>query len=432
MKIKALNGFKDIVPGEVELWQKVENTARDIFSRFNFSEIRMPILEKTELFARSIGEATDIVEKEMYTFIDKQITMRPEATASLLRAYIQHGLHVQKPVQRLFTIGPMFRHERPQKGRLRQFHQMDVEVLGTPNPRVDAEIMAMGAMLLEKLGVTVSLEMNSLGCPVCRPGFRETLLAFIEDRKDALCDDCARRSKTNPLRVLDCKNPKCREQVEEAPSIQEHLCDDCDEHFAAVQNGLQQLGVKYSLNKFMVRGLDYYTRTTFEFITEDLGAQAAVGAGGRYDGLVEKLGGPKVPGIGFALGMERLVLLLQQKEKEADNSIVDIFVAGLGEKASEFAFPLVHTLRQNELKATTDHEGRSLKSQMKQANKVNARYVLIIGENELEQGQAVLRNMETQDQQEITIHTGIDELSQLLHDKCKPLNTLAQHLVNKL
>ncbi len=405
MKIKALNGFKDIVPGEVELWQKVENTARDIFSRFNFSEIRMPILEKTDLFARSIGEATDIVEKEMYTFVDKQITMRPEATASLLRAYIQHGLHVQKPVQRLFTIGPMFRHERPQKGRLRQFHQMDVEVLGTPNPKVDAEIMAMGAMLLEELGVTVSLEMNSLGCPVCRPGFRATLLAFIEDRKEALCDDCARRSKTNPLRVLDCKNSKCREQVEEAPSILEHLCDDCDEHFSAVQNGLQQLGVKYSLNKFMVRGLDYYTRTTFEFITENLGAQAAVGAGGRYDGLVEKLGGPKVPGIGFALGIERLVLLLQLQEEEADSSIVDIFVAGLGEKASKFAFPLVHTLRKKGLQMAMDHEGRSLKSQMKQANKVNARYVLIIGENELEQGQAVLRNMETQEQQDIAINS---------------------------
>ena len=419
MKIKALNGFKDIVPGEVELWQKVENTARDIFSRFNFSEIRMPILEKTELFARSIGEATDIVEKEMYTFVDKQITMRPEATASLLRAYIQHGLHVQKPVQRLFTIGPMFRHERPQKGRLRQFHQMDVEVLGTPNPRVDAEIMAMGAMLLEALGVTVSLEMNSLGCPVCRPGFRETLLAFIEDRKEALCDDCARRSKTNPLRVLDCKNPKCREQVEEAPSIQEHLCDECDEHFTAVQNGLQQLGVQYSLNKFMVRGLDYYTRTTFEFITEDLGAQAAVGAGGRYAGLVEKLGGPKVPGIGFALGIERLVLLLQQKEEKIDSSTIDIFVAGLGEKASEFAFPLVHTLRQKGLQVAMDHEGRSLKSQMKQANKLNARYVLIIGENELEQGQAVLRNMETQEQQDIAINADDNKMVSLLLQICQ-------------
>ncbi len=432
MKISALNGFKDITPDEVQLWRKVENSARNVFSRFNFSEIRMPILEKTELFARSIGEATDIVEKEMYTFIDKQITMRPEATASLLRAYIQHGLHVQKPIQRLFTIGPMFRHERPQKGRLRQFHQMDTEVLGTPNPRVDAELMAMGAMLFDELGITVRLEINSLGCPVCRPGFREALLSFIDDRKDKLCDDCARRSKSNPLRVLDCKNPKCREQVEEAPSIQEHLCDDCSEHFTTVQNSLQQLDIQYNLNKFMVRGLDYYTRTTFEFTTKDLGAQAAVCAGGRYDGLVEKLGGPKVPGIGFAIGMERLVLLLQQKEEVAESNPIDIFVAGLGEKASDFAFPLVHTLRRNGLLTAMDHEGRSLKSQMKQANKVNAKYVLIVGENELEEGKAVLRNMETQEQQDITINAGIDGLSQFLVGECKPLDNLAQRITKEL
>ncbi|MEN8200558.1 MAG: histidine--tRNA ligase [Thermodesulfobacteriota bacterium] len=435
MKIKALNGFKDIVPGEVELWQRVEDVARDIFSRFNFSEIRMPILEKTELFARSIGEATDIVEKEMYTFVDKQVTMRPEATASLLRAYIQHGLHVQKPVQRLFTVGPMFRHERPQKGRLRQFHQMDAEVIGSNNPRVDAELMAMGALLLEELGVNVSLELNSLGCPACRPGFRETLLAFIEERKELLCDDCRRRSTSNPLRVLDCKNPTCREQVEEAPSIQEHLCQECDDHFAAVQDGLQQLDIRYSLNKFMVRGLDYYTRTTFEFITGDLGAQAAVGAGGRYDGLIEQLGGPKkVPGIGFAMGMERLVLLLQQKNKEEaeTGAATDIFIAGLGEAASEFAFPLVHNLRQKGAVAAMDHEGRSLKSQMKQANKANARYVLIIGENELEQGQAVLRNMATQEQEEVAIGIQIEELSEFLLGECKPLNSFSQHLAQKL
>ena len=419
MKIMALNGFKDIVPDEVQLWRKVEKSARNIFSRFNFSEIRTPILEKTELFARSIGEATDIVEKEMYTFVDKQITMRPEATASLLRAYIQHGLHVQKPIQRLFTIGPMFRHERPQKGRLRQFHQMDIEVLGTPNPRVDAELMAMGAMLFDELDINVSLEINSLGCPICRPGFREALLSFIEDRKDNLCDDCARRSKTNPLRVLDCKNPKCREEVEEAPSIQEHLCGDCAEHFSTVQDSLQQLNISYNLNKFMVRGLDYYTRTTFEFTTKDLGAQAAVCAGGRYDGLVEKLGGPKVPGIGFAIGMERLVLLLQQKDEVVENSAMDIFVAGLGEKPTVFAFPLVHSLRQKGLLSVMDHEGRSLKSQMRQANKVNARFVLIVGENELESGQAVLKNMETQEQQDITIISDINEMADSLLQICQ-------------
>ena len=416
MKISALNGFKDILPGEVELWQHVEQVARDIFSRFHFSEIRMPILEQTNLFARSIGEATDIVEKEMYTFVDKQITMRPEATASLLRAYIQHGLHVQKPVQRLFTIGPMFRHERPQKGRLRQFHQLDVEVVGAASPRVDAELIGLGHMLLSELGVTVSLEINSLGCPECRPKFRETLLQFIDERKEKLCDDCKRRSSTNPLRVLDCKNPKCREQVEDAPSIQEHLCEVCATHFTAVQKGLDQLQVPYSLNKFMVRGLDYYCRTTFEFITKDLGSQSAVCAGGRYDGLVEQLGGPKkVPGIGFAMGIERLVLLLQQQDtKQTEEKGIDVFVVGLGEKASDFAFPLVHTLRQNKIIAAMDHEGRSLKSQMKQANKAGAGWALIIGEDELEKGVAMLRNMATKEQNEIAIVNNNNELLNIL------------------
>ncbi len=405
MKIQALKGFKDIVPGEVELWQYLEKVAREIFECFNFSEIRLPILEETELFARSIGEATDIVEKEMYTFVDKKITMRPEATASLLRAYIEHGMYVQKPVQRLFTIGPMFRHERPQKGRLRQFHQMDVEVLGSENPRVDAELMAMGAMLLGELGISVSLEVNSLGCPECRPGYRTQLISYITERLDALCGDCKRRSSTNPLRVLDCKVPTCREQMLSAPALQDHLCAPCADHFEKVQAGLKQLNVVYSLNKFMVRGLDYYCRTTFEFITSDLGAQAAVGAGGRYDGLVETLGGPKnSPGIGFAMGMERLVLLLQQQEKDYGTAeAVDLFIAGIGEHGSHGGFALAHALRAEKYKIAMDHEGRSLKSQMKQAHKACARFVLIIGDAELASGKGVLRNMATEQQQEVLL-----------------------------
>ncbi|MDK9705600.1 MAG: histidine--tRNA ligase [Desulforhopalus sp.] len=405
MKIQALKGFKDIVPGEVELWQHLERVARDIFLRFNFSEIRLPILEETELFARSIGEATDIVEKEMYTFVDKKVTMRPEATASLLRAYIEHGMYVQKPVQRLFTIGPMFRHERPQKGRLRQFHQIDTEVLGSENPRVDAELIAMGAMLLGELGISVSLELNSLGCPSCRPGYRAQLLTYITDRLDHLCGDCKRRSATNPLRVLDCKVPTCREQMHDAPALPDHLCAPCADHFQKVQEGLSQLGVPYSLNKFMVRGLDYYCRTTFEFITADLGAQAAVGAGGRYDGLVETLGGPKnTPGIGFAMGMERLVLLLQQQEKAVVAAEeVDLFVAGLGDNGGQAGFTLAHALRAEKLKIAVDHEGRSLKSQMKQAHKAGARFVLIIGDSELEAGKGLLRNMATEQQEEVVL-----------------------------
>ena len=407
LKIKALKGFKDIVPGEVELWQYLEKTARSIFERFNFAEIRLPILEETQLFARSIGEATDIVEKEMYTFVDKQVTMRPEATASLLRAYIEHGLYVQKPVQRLFTIGPMFRHERPQKGRLRQFHQLDVEVLGSQSPRVDTELMAMGALFFAELGINVSLELNSLGCPLCRPGYREVLVAYINERKDALCSDCKRRSETNPLRVLDCKVPSCREQIVDAPSILEHLCGDCSDHFKQVQDGLNQLGVDYALNKFMVRGLDYYCRTTFEFITADLGAQAAVAAGGRYDGLIETLGGPKDShGIGFAMGMERLVLLLEQNETEVKSSGIDLFVAGIGEEGARVGYGLAHGLRAKGLSVAMDHEGRSLKAQMKQANKASANFALIIGDSELESGTGVLRDMRNRDaeQQEVKLN----------------------------
>ena len=406
VKIQALKGFKDILPQEMALWRQLEEKARQVFERFTCEEIRLPILEETELFARSIGEATDIVEKEMYTFVDKKVTMRPEATASLLRAYIEHGLHVVKPVQRLFTIGPMFRHERPQKGRLRQFHQLDVEVLGSQHPRVDAELMAMAATLLDELSITTSLEINSLGCPACRPLYREKLLLFIEERKDSLCADCRRRSVVNPLRVLDCKVAGCRAQVEEAPSLVEHLCTECAEHFAQVRGCLEQLGIAHQVNKFMVRGLDYYCRTTFEFITGDLGAQAAVGAGGRYDGLIESLGGPKgCPGIGFAMGMERIVLLMQQRQGEQAVAApgVDLFIAAMGERAVARGFALGHELRRLGRSVAMDYEGRSLKSQMKQANKAAARYALIIGDDELAAGHGQLRPMDGEEQRTVEL-----------------------------
>ena len=385
------------------LWRKVEDTARDILARFNFDELRIPILEKTELFARSIGEATDIVEKEMYTFVDKKITMRPEATASMVRAYIEHGLYIKKPVQRLFTIGPMFRHERPQKGRLRQFHQMSAEVFGAENGRLDAELMTLAAMLFEELGVQVSLELNSLGCPQCRPVFRQRLLDFLTEKKDELCEDCTRRIDTNPLRVLDCKNKGCRVLVEDAPSIQEHLCGACADHFEVVQRSLSELGVKYRLNKFMVRGLDYYCRTTFEFVTTDLGAQAAVCAGGRYDGLVQMLGGPKVAGIGFAVGLERLVLLVQQQKRSGSIPGVDLFIAGLGEEAGALSYALANGLRRRGMRTAMDYESKSLKSQMKQADKAGSAYVLIIGDEEIEKEIGLLRNMETQEQMAVQL-----------------------------
>ena len=408
MTIQALKGFKDILPDEVGVWQHIEATARDIFHRFGFTEIRVPILEKTELFARSIGEATDIVEKEMYSFGDRNgdsITMRPEGTASVLRAFIEHGLQAKLPVQRLYTMGPMFRHERPQKGRLRQFHQMSVEVLGLDHPRLDAELIAMAWLILEELGLTTSLQVNSLGCPACRPAYKEALVNFLAARKDHICEDCQRRSLTNPLRVLDCKSSHCQEQYVAAPAIIDHLCPGCSDHFEQTKRSLDLLAVPYAVNPFMVRGLDYYTRTTFELITDALGAQSAVGAGGRYDGLVEQLGGAKnMPGIGFAMGMERLVLLLSQQNADAcPETATDLFVAALGEEATVKAFPLVHLLRRNGLQVAMDLEGKSLKSQMKQADRAKARFALILGEEELAKGEAVLRDMTSKEQQQVPL-----------------------------
>ena len=404
MKIQAINGFKDILPDSVARWQFVEQCARSIFERFGLLEIRMPILEKTELFVRSIGEATDVVEKEMYTFVDKGITMRPEATASIMRAFIEHGLHVQQPVQRLYTIGPMFRHERPQKGRLRQFHQLDAEIIGATEPQIDAELIAMGHLLFEELGLSVSLELNSLGCPVCRPPFKAALVTYLEQITDGLCDDCKRRTHTNPLRVLDCKKPGCRALVQEAPSLLDALCPDCDQHFRAVRQELELLNVPFQLNRFMVRGLDYYTRTTFEFLTTELGAQAAVGAGGRYDGLIEQLGGPPLTGIGFAMGLERIVLLLeQQSDDRLPKAAADLFIAALGTNLLPQCSRLTHLLRRSGIRAAIDYSGRSLKAQLKQANRINARFALIVGADEWTRQEGTLRNMSTQEQQPVSL-----------------------------
>ncbi len=427
MKIKALKGFKDILPPETSRWQRIESTARAVFARNGFHEIKVPILEKTGLFARSIGETTDIVEKEMYTFTDRNgdsITLRPEGTASVLRAFIEHALHTKQPVQKLYTIGPMFRHERPQKGRLRQFHQMSVEVLGADQPLIDAELMAMAWTVLTELGLAASLEINSLGCRECRPRFNAALLAFLEQCTD-LCPDCKRRRGKNPLRVLDCKNESCQAQYTGAPSIQDHLCDGCREHFAATEGALAAIGIPYTVNPLMVRGLDYYTRTTFELITNDLGAQSAVGAGGRYDGLVKQLGGPDLPGIGFALGMERLALLMAEKE-ETKNSPRGLFIAALGSEAQQQAFVWAHALRRQGLTVMMDYADRSLKSQMKQAGRLAA-HALIVGAEELEKHTAVLRDLATRDQRDIALPAAgaIDDWARTVSQKISRAETAA-------
>src|SRR5262245_10777105 len=318
MKITSVKGFSDILPEQVGLWQQVEAAARRVFEAYSFSEIRIPIIERTELFSRSIGETTDIVEKEMYTFKDSdetQITLRPEGTAGVVRTYIQSEMYKVEPVRKLYYMGPMFRRERPQKGRLRQFHQIGAEALGRSDPLIDAEILLLLSDFFSSLGLAeIALQLNSLGDSTCRPAYRERLLAFLRQRQDMLCANCRRRMERNPLRVLDCKEPGCIETTRGAPSILESLCAPCQEHFAVVQRLLTDSGVDFKLNSRMVRGLDYYCRTTFEWTTGKLGSQSAVAAGGRYDGLVEQLGGPAIPGVGFAMGVERLTMLLNMQE----------------------------------------------------------------------------------------------------------------------
>ncbi len=395
--IKAVRGFKDILPGESEKWAYLENLARKFFLSYGFREIRLPILEKTELFARSLGEATDIVEKEMYTFIDRQkesLTLRPEATAGICRAVIENGLYAQGKILKLFTIGPMFRHERPQRGRLRQFHQLNAEVFGSNAPGTDAELIALALDILDAGGARgLRLEINSLGCPVCRPAFREALKKFLAGLREKLCEDCQRRVERNPLRVLDCKRQECQSLYVDAPKLEDFLCPACKEHYFSVLKDLETLNIAYVKNPRLVRGLDYYVRTTFEIKAPDLGAQDTVAAGGRYDGLVKALGGPDIPGVGFAIGLERFLLIAELPEDLSPP--LDLFVAALGEEARRLVLPLVRNLRRHGLMVDLDHEGRSLKAQLKQANRLRARFALIIGEKELQEGKVLLRDMTT-------------------------------------
>jgi histidyl-tRNA synthetase len=410
--IKAVRGFKDILPSEIEKWQFIEKTARDVYESFGFSEIKIPILERTELFARSIGETTDIVEKEMYTFQDRSgdsLTLRPEATASMARAYLEHHLYTRDPVAKLYFIGPMFRHERPQKGRYRQFYQIDVEIFGAAHPMADAEVMVMLMEFFTQVGLNdVELQINTLGCEDCRPRYRKELTQFLSKNVAKLCADCKRRLETNPLRILDCKVETCREVIAGAPLIIDFICEGCADHFEKVRGYLKILNTPFVLNPRMVRGLDYYTRTVFEAVSEKLGEQKAVTAGGRYDYLMRDIGGPDIPGIGFAMGIERIVLLVQEREERA--RIPHLFIAALGEKAQLKAFEVAHQLHLHGIKAEIDYEGRSLKAQMRRANKLGARYVLMIGENELQAGRALLRDMERKVQEEIGLDEAAEEI----------------------
>ena len=406
--INGPRGTKDILPDTVAQWTHVEKVIRELCARYGYHEIRTPIFEHTELFLRGIGETTDVVEKEMYTFTDRgerSLTLRPENTASVVRSYLQNKLYAADALVKLFYIGSMFRYDRPQAGRYREFHQFGVEALGEASPAVDAEIIVLAVEFLRALGLQeLKLHLNSVGCPKCRPVYRERLQEFFRPHLEELCTDCRSRFERNPLRLLDCKNEHCHALAEDAPRITDCLCDECRTHFAEVQSYLTAAGVPFELDANLVRGLDYYTKTAFEVKYTPLGAQSAVAGGGRYDGLVEEVGGPPTPGIGFAVGLERVLLALEKQGLLPENQeAVDVFVVALGEEAQLPAFKLLRELRAAKLSAAMDFAGRSMKAQMKQANKKNARFVAILGEDEVKEASALLKDMKTSEQKKLAL-----------------------------
>ena len=414
--IQRVRGFRDILPDQIGRWQTIERLATEVFENFGFKEIRIPILEKTDLFARSIGKVTDIVEKEMYTFTDRSgdmLTLRPEATAAVARAYLQNKLYVADPVQKLYTIGPMFRRERPQKGRYRQFYQINAEVIGVAAPTADVQLIIMLLTLMQRLQVPdLTVQINTLGDADCRPKFQAALGQFLASISDGLCDDCKRRRTENPLRVLDCKNPTCQALLEEVPTIHDFLCDACHDHFETTCRLLEKEGIAFNINERLVRGLDYYTRTTFEIQTRALGAQSAVAGGGRYDGLMKIIGGPQTPATGFAIGLDRLAEIIEEQWTGTGRKPV-VFIAALGDEAHEKAFGWINRLNREGIYAEMDYSGRSLKSQMKQANRSGAGYVLIVGDNELTSGKAVLRDMAASTQEEVSVEDVIAVIQQV-------------------
>lgn len=409
MLTNAPRGTKDILPDTVGDWNYVEGEIRELCRRFGYSEIRTPIFEHTELFQRGIGEGTDVVDKEMYTFTDRgerSITLRPENTASAVRAYLQNKLYAQSNLVKLFYIGSMFRYDRPQAGRMREFHQFGVEALGEANPAVDAEVILLAMNLLEGLGLKdLELSINSVGCPKCRSKYRTMLQDFFRDKLEDLCEDCRSRFERSPLRILDCKKDSDKPYMADAPKITDCLCEECAEHFVKLKELLTSAGISFTHDPRLVRGLDYYTKTAFEIKYPPLGAQSAVAGGGRYDGLIEEMGGNPTPAVGFATGLERLLLALESQNLLPEkNRSVDAYVVALGETAQAEGFKLLNSLRQQGLSAAMDFAGRSMKAQMKQANKLGAKYSVILGEDEIAEGVVMLRSMEDSSQAKVPMN----------------------------
>lgn len=409
---KAIRGTQDVLPEESYKWQYVEGKMIEIAGLFGFKEIRVPVIEHTEVFTKSVGDTTDVVQKEMYTFTDKgdrSITLRPELTAGTVRACIEHGLMNGALPLKVCYIGSCYRYEKPQAGRYREFHQFGVECFGAANPAADAEVISLAKSVLTSLGVkNLSLEVNSIGCPECRKNYHAALKKYFESNKSALCGTCQDRLDRNPMRILDCKCPTCKEIAKDAPVMLDYLCDDCKAHFEGVKKHLSAAGLDYTVNPTIVRGLDYYTRTVFEFVSGEIGAQSTVCGGGRYDGLVGQMGGPDIPALGFGMGIERLMMVLEAQNAEYKPAKkCDIYIAPMGENAALAATKICTMLRDEGFCALTDVTGRGLKAQMKYADKIGAELSLVIGDNEIETKKCVIKDMTTGETREAEIPDGI-------------------------
>lgn len=415
MLTNAPKGTKDLLPAQADKWHYVERKFAEICKNYGFKEIRTPMFEHTEVFARGIGDTTDVVQKEMYTFNDhgnRSITLKPEGTSGAVRAFIEHKQYAEVQPTKYYYDTDCFRYEKPQSGRLRHFHQFGIEVFGTPNMLADSEVICLANDFLNQLGITeIELRINSVGCPECRKKHREALKEFLRPRYDELCNTCKERYDRNPMRILDCKSETCQEIVKDAPRMLDYLCDDCRDAFEELKANLTAMGIEYKVDPNIVRGLDYYTKTAFEFVTTSIGAQGTVCGGGRYDHLIEELGGPPIPGVGFGLGIERLLMLMDAcgAQFPADDS-VDVFIAVMGERAKAFGLKLCRELRQSGVAAEMDTLARNIKGQFKYADRLNAKYTLVIGENELDKGVVSLKDMSMSQQREIKIEDIFEEI----------------------
>ena len=420
MLSKAPRGTKDITPKDVYKWHYVEKKFREICALYGYEEIRTPIFEHTEVFARSVGDTTDVVQKEMYSFTDRgdrQLSLKPEGTAGVIRSFIENKMYADTQPTKLYYITPCFRYERPQAGRQRQFHQFGIEALGSDKPSLDAEVIALAVQFFTEVGLKdLAVSINSVGCPTCRAEYNARLKEYLDKKSDVLCETCLERKDKNPMRVIDCKNPTCKENLNDIPFMVDHICDDCKDHFEKLQTYLKEMDINFVVDKTIVRGLDYYKKTAFEIISNDIGSQSTVCGGGRYDGLVEQLGGPKgVSGIGFALGAERLLLTMENNNIEIENPYAtDIFIVTIGDEAKTKSFKLLKDLRTNHISAENDHLDRSVKAQFKYSDKINAKFTIVIGDDELANDTATLKNMSTSEQTTIKLSEIVQELKSRL------------------